>query len=184
MGTDTITDTVASPVRTLIIVHLSSIDSYAATYGRAAAYSLARRLSDAAVAASHCIVTNQRWAITPDDSGPRDRLTKRLDAHPSVLRFRHDEATDGWVEPMARLAQALRPHQGDDIIIGGVWLTADSSGGCVVATAEALRAAGYRVTIDPSLCGVITRTRRGRRPTLWRIATRTPCTSRWRPPTT
>jgi len=105
-------------IATLVIVHLSSLDSYVATYGRAAGYSLAHRLAEAIKVADRCVVTDQGWPVS-ENSGPRLKIESSLEVHPRVIRFTHDEATDGWDEPMPRLAADLGALKGDPILMGG-----------------------------------------------------------------
>lgn len=143
----------ASVGPTLLLVHLSSLDAYTDRYGPICAHSLRRRLRTR-IAASACVVaTDQGWPCGAD-SVPRRLLYRTLAAHPAATIFPHDEETDGWSSPMDRLADLLVSGGVDVVVVGGVWLDADSAGGCVAATAEALRSRGIHATIERSLCGV------------------------------
>lgn len=138
----------------LVLVHLSSLDAYTNRYGPIRAHGLCRRLCARIAASSHVVATDQGWPCGADSTA-RWLLYRALAAHPAATIFPHDEETDGcWSGPMDGLADLLASRRADAVGVGGVWLDADGVGGCVAATAEALRARGVRATIERSLCGV------------------------------
>lgn len=138
----------------LVLVHLSSLDAYTNRYGPIRAHGLCRRLCARIAASSHVVTTDQGWPCGADSTA-RWLLYRALAAHPAATIFPHDEETDGcWSGPMDGLADLLASRRADAVGVGGVWLDADGVGGCVAATAEALRARGVRATIERSLCGV------------------------------
>lgn len=137
----------------LLLVHLSSLDAYADRYGPIRAHSLCRRLCARIAASSRAIATDQGWPCDADSTA-RQLLYRALAAHPRATIFPHDEETDGWASPMDGLADLPASRRVGAVIVGGVWLDADGAGGCVAATAEALRSRGIRATIERSLCGV------------------------------
>lgn len=144
----------------LMIVHLSSLDSFAWHCEAWGEEQCARALGDALTTAiaTHpgpIVVTDQEW---PDvRSALRQTVLAALRERPPVLVFHHDEDEIAWDAAMRELARALATcGVGRQAVIrlGGVWASHDGTSGCVNGTRDGLSAFGYRhVNIDPTLCG-------------------------------
>ena len=85
----------------LVIVHLSSLDSYTWHCGIGPATRLADALADELAAFGGLVVVlDQRWPLTLQ-SGARLKVLNALRAHRRVTWFPHDEQADDWDESMS-----------------------------------------------------------------------------------
>jgi hypothetical protein len=126
-----------------VVVHLSSIDSYASYAGRDAAEAIAAEIADAAREASCVIVIDQGW----NERHARE-LLRALDAVAEPLLFKHDEDTDGWDGFEREFPALLRRLRVRDVVLGGFWRE-----GCVSRVKDILEAARFNVKIDEYASG-------------------------------
>jgi hypothetical protein len=114
--------------RALVIVHLSSIESYRSACGRDAANNLADALEHAAkdVVSKHGIVyvVDQFWS-----GSLRDRVARNLErVGAKFLRF--DEAKTTWEWFLPRLYGRLRRDKVDQVTVAGIWFDPKLETGC------------------------------------------------------
>jgi hypothetical protein len=126
-----------------VVVHLSSIDSYASYAGRDAAESLSAEIVMAARAASCVIAIDQGW-----DGRLGRQLLRDLNEVAAPIIFKHDEDTDGW-EGFEQDFPALLHDLGvRRVVLGGLWRE-----GCVNGVKDILEARGFQVSIDEEASG-------------------------------
>jgi len=126
-----------------VVVHLSSIDSYASYAGRDAAESLSAEIVMAARAASCVIAIDQGW-----DGRLGRQLLRDLNEVAAPIIFKHDEDTDGW-EGFEQDFPALLHDLGvRRVVLGGLWRE-----GCVSGVKDILEARGFQVSIDEEASG-------------------------------
>ncbi len=142
----------------LLVVHLSSLDSYTFEKGDAQGAWLAEEMESAIKAYPGLIVvTDQEWDLI-GKCQPRMVVVEALQSRARVIRFHHDEDTDEWDEAMQRLGHLLRGHGITHLILGGVWASADDaedSEGCVNETCRQLEKQGFFCSINKTITGMI-----------------------------
>jgi hypothetical protein len=146
------------PQKALVIVHLSSLDSFTDACGDVNGAYLAEQLSFAIEKHDGLVVvTDQGWELLGRNSEPRQWVTEALQRHPHVLWLHHDEnvslAASPWRRPMRRLGKLLAMHGIRCVTLGGVWATEDGSSGCVNETQMRLEEQGFVCHRDDTLCG-------------------------------
>lgn len=109
----------------LIIVHLSSLDSYAEFVGERAAGALAARITTAVRTHSGPIyIIDQGW-----DGPLRNAVVKRMRGVKG--RWIHfDEDHDDWNRFLPTLKRQLARDRVDQAVIGGVWYDPEHKSGC------------------------------------------------------
>lgn len=138
----------------LLIVHLSSLDSYTWECGMEKGDALADQLILALRTCTGPIVlTDQRWPLLGSTSRPRSRVLAWVRITSRVVWFAHDEESEGWERPMHQLGSLLRALNVTHLRIGGVWATEHGLHGCVNQTMKQLTKQGFTCTMDPSICG-------------------------------
>jgi len=138
----------------LLIVHLSSLDSFTWECGMEKGNALADQLILALRACTGPIVLiDPRWPLLGSTSRPRSRVLEWVSAASRVVRFAHDEQIEGWERPMNQLGHLLRDLDVTHLRIGGVWATEHGVHGCVNETMKQLTKQGFTCSMDPSICG-------------------------------
>lgn len=141
--------------KALLILGLSSLDSYTDRHGLCAGEELAYILHDVMEKwAGPVFITDQGWEDCGRVSRPRMSLEEALKPFPGFVRFPFDEDVDDWEESMQRLARLLRSRHLRDLVLGGLWATADGSSGGVNEAARLLGEQGFACRIDYSICGL------------------------------
>ena len=93
----------------LLIVHLSSLDSYTDEKGQKQGERLAFQMVQAICGyPGPVFVTDQGWEYIGKQCRPRLAVEKALQNHPHVVRFHHDEALHEWDEAMRKLGDLIR----------------------------------------------------------------------------
>lgn len=139
----------------LLIVHLSSLDSYTDRHGEAKGGELGYALGDAMrLWNGPVFLVDQGWADAGRVSRPRMSLLQALASSVNVTRFPFDEDTADWDEAMPRLGNLLRAQGVTHLVLGGVWATVDGSPGCVNEAGRQLAQQGFTCRIDYTLCGM------------------------------
>ena len=144
----------AAAKEALLIVHLSSLDSYVWECG----IELSERLCDALIRTitmypGPLVITDPGHALIGKESRPRASVLEWVRRRGQVTWFAHDEEADDWDEPMQRLGQLLRSLGITHVRIGGVWATENGRHGCVNETLKYLAAQGFVCWMDADLCG-------------------------------
>jgi hypothetical protein len=109
----------------LVIVHLSSIDSYAWTIGEAKARQLAERLVRAI--RKHrgpVFVVDQFW-----DGPLRAQVVASISDVPAKW-IKFDEDEEDWDRFLPALKRRLKRDRVTDVVIGGVWFDPKLEEGC------------------------------------------------------
>ena len=137
----------------LILIHLSSLDSYTWECGGEAGNALASNFITALTFYSGpIVVVDPQHRLIGKESAPRAQVLECLHYLPQVQWFSHNEITDGWERPMEQLWQSLLKQSITHLHIGGVWATRNGVRGCVN---EAMRhfQQHFACHMDRSLCG-------------------------------
>lgn len=132
----------------LVIVHLSSIDSYRSFCGRDAASELADALEQAAketaAAGGLVYVVDQFWS-----SPLRDRVAASLKrSGASFIRF--DENKTSWEWFLPRLAGRLRRDGAESVMVAGIWFDPELKTGCATTVYLYLRSR-FNAVVDEDL---------------------------------
>ena len=148
-------DTSTTKRTALLVLDLSSLDSYTDSNGPSAGEELSFALLDAMLLhAGPVFLTDQEWEDAGRVSRPRRSLEEGLKARPDITRLHFDEDTQDWEEAMQELSRLLRDQRVTRIILGGLWATRDGSSGGVNEAWQQLRRQGFDCDIDFSLCGM------------------------------
>lgn len=131
----------------LVIVHLSTIDSYAWTIGE----DKARQLADRIVAAVRkhrgpVYVIDQFW-----DGDLRDYVAAAI-AEVPVKWIKFDEDVSDWNKFLPSLKRRLSRDGVTDVVLGGVWYDPELKEGCAT-TVYLYLAAAMPTKIDPKIVG-------------------------------
>lgn len=137
-----------------VIVHLSSLDSYAEKEGLAAARALAQRLFRAAEEHEGTVyVIDQRWPYRGKASEIRRGLTQAL----SMLALRQDlkwvfwdETNEDWDFFLRRFIGQVAKDGAQTAVVAGIWYDPKGELGCATDVERALRQIGP-VRVAPEL---------------------------------
>lgn len=131
----------------LVIVHLSSIDSYAEFVGTPAAAQLSERITSAVRAHRGPVyIIDQGW-----DGPLRNAAVKRMHGvHGRWLHF--DEDVDDWNRFLPAFKRQLTRERVDQVVIGGIWYDPDLKTGCATEVYLYLRRA-FPTKVAPDLVG-------------------------------
>lgn len=139
----------------LLIMDISSLDSYTDLKGASAGEELSFVLLDAILKhAGPVLLTDQEWEDMGRVSRPRMALEEGLKSRRDIVRFHFDEDIQDWEEAMRSLGKLLRDHRVTHVILGGLWATPDDSSGGVNEAKRQLQQQGFACSIDFSLCGM------------------------------
>jgi len=133
--------------KALVIVHLSTIDSYAWTIGEQKAQQLATRLI--AAIRKHrgpVYIIDQFW-----DGPLRDQIVAAIiDVPAKWIKF--DEDVGNWKRFLPSLKRRLTHDGVTDVVIGGVWYDPTLKEGCAT-TVYLYLAAAMPTKVDKNLVG-------------------------------
>lgn len=142
--------------KTLVIVHLSSLDSLQRFYGVNSVILIAQRLIDA-------IVEHDGPVLIMDQETPEHEMypealewrNRVLSCRDDIIRFHHDKMEDvsPWQDGMRALAKELRRLKTDRVRLGGLWASQSGKSGCVHEVKRQLRyRANITCCIEKRLC--------------------------------
>lgn len=139
----------------VVILHLSSLDSYADAYGLDEAEALAGRMKD--VVLNHhgpVYIVDQRWPLGSPDSGPRDRFVHQVQLARDIEWIHWDESIRDWEDFLREFGATLKDDGVRLVFLGGIWYDPGGSMGCVV---DGMKILGKRlkVRIDERIVGCI-----------------------------
>ena len=144
----------ASMKEALLIVHLSSLDSYSWECGEEASVRLGGALQEAIAGYwGPIVITDPGHALIGRESRPRAEVLEHLQQRGQVVWFAHDEEAEDWDEPMQRLGQILSAMGITHPRIGGIWATENGRHGCVNETMRHLLNQGFVCRMDAAICG-------------------------------
>ena len=140
----------------LLLVHLSSLDSYTDEKGQAQGEWLGMELAQAIrTYPGPIFVTDQGWEYIGKHCQPRRFVEAALREHSCSVKFYHDETLHEWDAAMQELGELLRSYGISHLVIGGTWASSDNSEGCVNETRNLLEQQGFSCSIDETICGMI-----------------------------
>ena len=114
-----------SDVTALVIVHVSSVDSYADQIGQEAGDRLARSIIDAVRKHRGPVyIIDQGW------DGPLENTIRRSVAEVPVTWMRFDEDVHDWDTFLPKLKRRLARDGVGRVVIGGVWYDPTLETGC------------------------------------------------------
>lgn len=137
----------------LVIVHLSSLDSYTDHAGSEEGNLLGERLTRAVL--DHdgpVIIVDQGWETGYRASRPRENLLEAIQARQDVVWIKFDEAEGSWDDFFPKLYAALDQAGATSAVIGGVWYDDSLHTGCATFTYLTLRQR-MPVVVDERLVG-------------------------------
>ncbi len=141
---------------TLVIVHLSSIDSYVQFYGLEPAQMLINDLRFAIITHPGPVVVmdQQDDDISNEAKQLRDMILDLEKFYVNLQVFHHDEMCDvsPWQDGMKAFAKVLRGLGTHRVRVGGLWASQDASSGCVHEVVRQLRARNIPCYVDKKLC--------------------------------
>jgi len=145
---------------TLIIVHLSSIDSYLNFYGLEPAQVMINDLRFViALHSGPILLMDQEWEdISNDAKTLRQMVLDLQNIYTNIEAFHHDELMDisPWQDGMKALAKQLRKFKTARVILGGFWTSLDATSGCVHEVQRQLRARNIPCYINKKICALET----------------------------
>lgn len=139
----------------LIIVHLSSLDSYTDQVGSSQGEELATNILYAILEHKGPVyIVDQGWETGHRESLPRERLLKRIEPRQDIVWIHFDEAEDDWLEFIQNLQERIEADKITHVVLGGLWYTPSLKEGCVTEVLTQLR--GFRpVRVDDMITGCV-----------------------------
>ena len=131
----------------LVIVHVSSVDSYADQIGHAAGERLAKSIIDAVRKHRGPIyIVDQGW------DGPLENMIKSGVATVPVTWMRFDEDIHDWDTFLPKLKRRLTRDRVGRVVIGGVWYDPTLETGCAT-TVYLYLLPSFPTEVDKSIVG-------------------------------
>jgi hypothetical protein len=153
--------------RALLILHLSSLDTYYDIFGGDAAEQKADEFIDiirlSVDAGRPVFVMDKRWPIDDKTMRPRGYVLKVLDDEALYVWISHDEGEEPWEPTLSYLVGALRLAGVDHVDLIGGWYDPLSpafggkDSGCLLFVERNLKKQGFSVAVlavlshDPEL---------------------------------
>lgn len=144
-------------VNAVVILHLSSLDSYAHAYGVDEAEALADRMRDVVLNhAGPVYIVDQRWPLARPWSNPRNRFVQEVQLAREIEWILWNDSMKAWEDFLKGFARRLKDDGVRLVFMGGVWYDPGGSSGCVV---EGLNTLGKHmiVRVDKRIVGCIPR---------------------------
>jgi hypothetical protein len=139
----------------VVILNLSSLDSYSDAYGPDEAHALAGRMRG--VVLDHygpVYIVDQRWPLGSRHSEPRNSLVQQIQLARDIEWIHWDESSRDWEDFLREFAARLKDDGVRLVFLGGIWYDPGGSMGCVV---EGMKILGKRlkVRVDDRIVGCI-----------------------------
>jgi hypothetical protein len=141
------------PKTALVIVHLSSLDSYTDAMGSDAGWDLARNLSDAIV--DHdgpVVIVDQGWSLGLRQAEPRTWLLDQISGMKGIVWIHFDEAGEDWDPFLRKLRARLKLLDVREVVVGGIWYDPNLEEGCATEVYLYLRQF-FKAKVDEDLVG-------------------------------
>lgn len=141
----------------LVIVHLSSLDSYtqqAKEAGRPLlGWVLANNIAEAILAHDGPVyIVDQSWPYAGTQSDPRKHVVARIGKRTGIAWIRFDESEQDWEPFLARLRRRLAKDRVSRVIVGGIWYDPGLETGCASTVYVFLRRF-FKARVDRLLVG-------------------------------
>lgn len=141
-----------NPREALVLVHTSSLDSFAWHHGKAEASALLDgwlwAVKDAQRQGKLVVLVDQEW------DGPLvRRFFERVPEPVTVIFFDENEEDHSWSEFGSSLTKLLKSKGVESVTVGGIWYDPENVVGCVNETARILKN-NFVTFVDFDLCGV------------------------------
>jgi hypothetical protein len=146
----------ASSDEALVIVHLSSLDSYTHSAKEAGDESLGDLLADALIVEikkhqGPVYIVDQGWEPDRSESRPRIRVLNSLQRKVTWIHF--DEAEQDWGEFERDVVKILKRDGVQKVVLAGVWFRKDLSSGCVTE-AYFILSKHFETRVNDRICGL------------------------------
>jgi hypothetical protein len=140
----------------LVIIHLSSLDSYTQQGVESGNWGLGDDLANGIIDAilNHkgpVYIVDQGWSLGPRESRPRARVIESIEGRP-VQWIQFDEDKESWDRFEKEMTRILRRDGVTKVVLGGLWWQSDLEGGCVTETYLRLRK-NFKVKVNEGLVG-------------------------------
>jgi len=140
----------------LVIVHLSSLDSYTHTAKEAGDKSLGDLLADALIEEIRkhkgpVYIVDQGWDPDRPESAPRLRVLNSLKRKVTWIHF--DEADQDWDDFDRDVFRILERDGVDRVVLAGIWYRKDLSSGCVTEAYFRLQKR-FPTRVNERICGL------------------------------
>lgn len=136
----------------LVLVHLSSLDSYEQIEGRSAAMELAEGLIKSLnQQRGPVFALDQHWELNPQNRA-RQRLLHTLWTTPATI-IPHDDRQQRWEPVIETLDQKLKAINPEHVKMGGFWYNSDRQSGCVTYLERKLQQRGHDIVVYPAITG-------------------------------
>lgn len=142
---------------TLVIVHLSSIDSYLHFYGVDPAIQFITDIKLAiTIHPGPTVIMDQEDEYISEDAKTMRQSVLDLGKYCPMTLFHHDEMMDvsPWQDGMKTLARLLRQLQTNRVRLGGLWASETGMSGCVHEVQRQMRYRNIPCYIDKSICAL------------------------------
>ena len=137
----------------LVIVHLSSLDSYTADAGPDAGDELGYNIAEAIVHHDGpVIIVDQGWSLGYRESRPRQEVLRRIKVRNGIIWMRFDEATDDWPPFLLYLKKRLEELMVGKVTVGGIWYDPELKSGCATEVYLYL-GRFFQAKVDPDIVG-------------------------------
>ncbi len=139
----------------LLIVHLSSIDSYISFYDIDAGVMMINDIRFAIAAhRGPIVILDQGWSHISNEAKHLRKTILAMKVLANLTIFHHDEMTDlsPWQDGMNDLATLLNNLHLSSVRIGGFWASQNEDSGCVHEVQRQLLARNISCYIDTSIC--------------------------------
>lgn len=143
----------------LVVVHLSSLDSYTYTdYEAEGDYSkgeaLGLNLTEAILNHEGPVyIVDQGWEPDRRESRPRAALLEQIVERDDIRWIHFDEADEEWDDFEREIVAALRKDRVTSVVVGGVWYDPEQKEGCATETYFRLKKHFKNTRVDKDLVG-------------------------------
>lgn len=141
-------------MKALLILHLSSLDAYAETFGQDEASALVRRMRKAVLGHPGPVyIVDQRWPFVDPISRPRYALVNSVQLMRDI-EWRHWDEMVSWDRFLRELRSEMFQDGVTEVVLGGVWYDPAGELGCVTESLPVLKEA-FRTAVDRRIVGCV-----------------------------
>lgn len=140
----------------LVVIHLSSLDSYTSAAKEAGDKSIGDLLADALIQEIRdhkgpVYIVDQGWDPDRPESEPRIRVLNSLKKRVTWIHF--DEADQDWDDFDRDVVPILERDGVTKVVLAGVWYRKDLSSGCVTEAYFRLQK-HFQTRVNERICGL------------------------------